>query len=700
LRTLALLAIALLATNAFAQDGPKTSREAPPASSARIEEIVVRGRSDSLVGVAKTASQGTIGFEQLSGRTLGRPGEVLETVPGMITTQHSGGGKANQFFLRGFNLDHGTDFATSIDDVPVNLPTHGHGQGYTDLNPLIPELVERVSYDKGVYYAEHGDFSSAGAASLEYFDVLPQSLASLEVGNLGYERAVFAASPKLGSGNLLYGVELFHSDGPFEQEDRYKKLNALLRYSQGDESRGWRVTASAYSGDWNASDQLAERAIDVPGFDRFDTLDTSSGGESQRYVLSGEWHRKDASSATRVTVFGFYQNLELFSNFTYFLASPDGDQFEQADRRRVVGTRASHTFFGDLAGRSMENTFGLQVRADWIDNGLFQTVRKRRTEKRDYDEDDETLIPRTTREDELFETSISPYVENKIQWTDKIRTTLGVRADFFRFDSRESERDQSAGSENDAVVSPKATITFGPWASTEFYVSAGVGFHSNDARGVTAQVDPADPLVRTYGSEIGMRTTRISGLQSTLAFWQLRSDSELLFIGDAGDTEASRPSQRQGFEIANYWNVNEYVTVDADFSMSKARFRDSDPVGREIPSSVETVIASGINVHDVGPLSGELRLRYFGPRPLIEDNSTKSGSTLLLSTQLGYQLNERWALSLEVFNLLNRDDDEIDYFYPSRLAGEDAGPDEGGTNDIHSHPADPRSVRLAITARF
>jgi outer membrane receptor protein involved in Fe transport len=657
---------------------------------------VVQGREDSLVGIAETASEGTVGAKQLEERPLARPGEVLETVPGLITTQHSGAGKANQFFLRGFNLDHGTDFATSIDGVPVNLPSHGHGQGYTDLNFLIPELVERINYRKGVYYADLGDFSSAGAADIQYFDTLPESLAQIEGGMFDYYRGLFASSLKVGEGNLLYALELFHDDGPWEHPDHYKKLNGVLRYSHGDPGLGWSLTASAYAGEWDATDQVAERAIDGPDFGRFDSLDESTGGKSQKYMLYGEWHRSDERSASKLLAYGFYQYLDLFSNFTYFLSSPQGDQFEQLDDRWVGGAQGSHTFYGHLAALPMENTVGLQVRSDSIRNGLFQTVRRRRTTKLDYDGG---LLPSTTRRDRIWETSASPYLENRIQWHEKVRTVLGVRADYYHFDV-DGNQSVNSGTEDDVLVSPKGSLVLGPWAQTELYLSGGLGFHSNDARGVTAPVDPADPLVRSTGAEVGIRSTYVPGLQSTLTLWWLDIDSELLFIGDAGTTEASRPSRRYGIELANYYDVTEWLTLDVDVSLSKARFRDSEPAGDFIPGSIESVVAAGATLHDLGGFFGSLRLRYFGPRALTEDDSVRSSQTILLSARVGYQFDETWTLSAEVFNLLNRDDDEIAYYYASRLATEPAGPDEGGFDDLHIHPVHPVSFRVALTARF
>jgi len=684
-----------------AQARAETDATAPPSSPTssppeNVEVIKIYGRGDSLIGIADSASQGMVGAEQLAGRTLSRPGEVLESVPGVIVTQHSGAGKANQFFVRGFNLDHGTDFATSVDGVPVNLPSHGHGQGWTDLNFVIPELVERVHFKKGVYYADQGDFSSTGGVDLEYFDSLPETIIQLEAGRFNYARGLLASSFEVGEGNFLYALELFHNDGPWDHPDDYERLNSVLRYSQGDSSLGWSITASAYAGDWNATDQIARRALDIPGFDRFDSLDPTDGGDSQKYMLYGEWHRRSEASESRALVYGFYQKLDLFSDFTYVLASPEGDQFEQIDRRWVGGAKASHSWFSLPFDLDMENTVGLQIRSDSIENGLFQTVGRRRTSKLDYSG---AVIPATTRRDDIWELGIAPYFQNRTRWSDRVRSVFGVRLDFFHFDV-DGNIAQNSGRQDDVIVSPKGSLIFGPWADTEIYLSGGLGFHSNDARGVTSPTNPADPLVRSYGAELGIRTTHVPNLQTTVALWWLELDSELLFVGDAGSTEASRPSRRYGIEIANYYGLTDWLTLDLDVSISRSRFRDGDPAGNEIPGSIESVVAAGATVHDLGGFFGGLRLRYFGPRPLIEDDSVRSPDTLLLSARLGYQLTETTALRVEVFNLLNRKDSEIDYFYASRLAGEPSGPDDGGFNDTHFHPVEPISFRVALTTRF
>lgn len=676
----------------------------------RLPEVVVEGRSDSLLGLADSATQGTVGAMQLELRPLLRSGEILETVPGVIITQHAGGGKANQYFLRGFNLDHGTDFATSLDGVPINLPSHGHGQGYTDLNPVIPELVRRVNYQKGVYYSENGDFSSAGAAHLQSFQVLPESLAVLEAGTFGFGRAVFASSPKVGQGHLLYGLEAYHHDGPWSRPDDFQKFNGVLTYSQGDEARGFSITARGYHGRWNSSDQVAQSAVRSGLVPQFGSLDDTTGGDSQRYGLQAEWHRSDERTATEVMAYGFYYDLDLFSNFTYFLTDTNrGDQFEQQDQRFTSGLQAKQTIYREWWGKEVENSFGVQVRNDAIQNGLYQTEAGLRVDKTDALTGD--ILPAVTRQDDILQTSVGLFYENKLQWADKFRSVAGVRGDVYHFDVA-SVRRQNSGDRVDAIGSPKLSLIFGPWAKTELYVQGGLGFHSNDGRGATTRVDPvtglpidadgnairrADPLVRTYGAEVGVRTLAIEELQSTLSFWWLDADSELLFVGDAGATEATRPSRRYGVEWANYYRLTRHLTLDADFSLSHAGFRDDAFEGNHIPGSIEQVVAAGISYQADSGLFGSLRLRYFGPRPLLENDSVRSNGTLLLNAQIGYRFNKTWTATAEVLNLLDRRDHDIDYAYESRVQPGDPNPVGPA---LHYHPVEPLQVRFALTARF
>ncbi|HEU4428071.1 MAG TPA: TonB-dependent receptor [Myxococcota bacterium] len=697
----ALLASGVATAGAAAAEPAARAAEQTGAAGAAalgVEEIIVTGRGDSLVGAAESASQGTVGAEQIELRPLLRVGEVLETVPGVIVTQHAGGGKANQYFLRGFNLDHGTDFATSVDGVPVNFPTHGHGQGYTDVNLVIPELVERVSYRKGVYFADAGDFSSAGAVDLQLVDSLESALVQIEGGRFGHGRGIAATSFELAGGELLGGLEIAHDDGPWQRGDDYLRETAMLRFTRGDEARGFSVTALGHHGEWDSSDQIARSALSVVG--RFGTLDDTTGGESQRYQLSAEWHAANDDSATSLMAYAFHYDLDLFSNFTYFAADPlRGDQFEQVDERWTFGAKAKHSLVARLAGRDVKASFGLELRNDDISNGLFNTQRRVRVDKIDRDGQ---LLPATVRRDDVLEGSVGVWGESEIAWSEHFRSIVGLRADWFRFDV-EDRRGLNSGKRDDAIVSPKLTLVLGPWNETELYVQGGLGFHSNDARGVNARIDPvsgaplrrADPLVRTEGAELGVRSALVPGLHSTLSAWWLDIDSELVFIGDAGTTEAGRPSRRYGIELANYWDVNDWLALDADVSWSHTRFRDAAPEGDHVPGSIETVVAAGLTLKDWHGFFGSVRLRYFGPRPLLGDDSVRSDPTLLLGAQLGYRFAERYTLTLDVFNLLNRNDSDIDYFYESAIS-----PSAPLREERHFHPVEPISARVTFGAAF
>src|SRR5271165_94482 len=344
--------------------------------------VEVQGREDSLIGIADSATQGTVGAKEIEDRPILRSGEILETVPGLIITQHAGGGKANQYFLRGFNLDHGTDFAVFLDGMPLNLPSHAHGEGYSDMNTVIAEFVQRVNFQKGPYDADVGNYGSAGSANVVFFKTLPETFFDFEGGMLGYGRAVFGTSQKLGLGNLLVGGEVYHDDGPWKHPDKYYKFNGILTYSRGGDANGFSITAHGYHGKWDSSDQIADNAVPLVGF--FGTLNPTDGGNSQRYGLQAEWHRQGANSETKLMAYGFYYDLDLFSDFTYFLTDPiRGDQFEQKDRRWVAGLDARHTIFSQWFGRKVENTFGLQVRNDWVHNGLYRTDGRVRTDKTD-----------------------------------------------------------------------------------------------------------------------------------------------------------------------------------------------------------------------------------------------------------------------------------------------------------------------------
>jgi hypothetical protein len=676
------IALAAMPTLAYADIGAGTASTAQTSGVQVAETVVVTGRRANLTGSAQSANQGSVSAEDIALRPLLRPGEIVENIPGVIVTQHSGSGKANQYFLRGFNLDHGTDLAISVDGVGVNMPTHAHGQGYSDLNFLIPELVARVDYKKGPYYADVGDFGAAGAFNVQYYDTLPSGLAHLEGGQFGYGRALLADNADIGQGTLLYAGELEHNDGPWTRGDDARKLNGVLRYSLGDESDHLSVTAEAYHNIWNSTDQVPDRAIASGLIDRWGSIDPSDGGTTGRYALNLDWQTKSDSAQTRVLIYGMHYDLNLFSNFTYFLDDPiHGDQIEQQDNRFIFGGKASRSWFTDLFGADSDTTAGLDIRNDDIRNGLFHTERRVRLEPRHIDD--------------IVETSVSPYLENETRWTSWFRTDLGVRGDLY-WGSVDNIAGGNSGNVQAGIVSPKLGLIFGPWAKSEFYVNAGTGFHSNDLRGVVAANNPATPLARATGAELGARTSIVPGLQSALSFWLLDLKSELVWDGDAGTNQPSGPTRRTGIEFSNFYTPTDWLTIDADYAWSHARYTDHEPAGDFVPEALVATFDGGIALHDLGGwaqnLSGGLRLRYFGSRPLTQDGTIQSKATTLLYADMGYEFADRWSATLNVFNLLDTKASDIDYYYVSRLPGEQLS----GVADIHTHPAEPREIRIAL----
>ena len=677
--------IAIASVSALANGGSAYAQEVQ-----NTQSVVVQASRTSQLGIAESANSGVVTKEQLDARTVYRPGEMLEATPGLIVSQHSGEGKANQFYLRGFNLDHGTDLRTEVDGMLVNKRSHSHGQGWTDLNFMIPELVTRLDYRKGPYYAAVGDFGSAGAVSVNYADTLKTGVASIGVGMNGYRRGVVANSTPLGNGHLLYALELFHNDGPFIVGDNYRKVNAVLRYGQGTADDGFNVTVMGYHGTWHATDQIPRRAVAAGSVPYFGAEDQTDGGNAHRYSLSGEFHHNTDAADTKVTAYVINDALNLFSNFTYFLNDPvNGDQFNQPDQRITTGVNASQTYQSKLMGHDSDTTVGVQFQNDNIHNGLFSTIARQRLS--------------TTREDRIVETSVGLFLENNTRWTEKFRTTVGLRKDNYRFDVRSLKTPENSGKASDNIFSPKLSLVFGPWAKTEYYFNIGHGFHSNDARGTTITLQPKDgtpvdkvpPLVKSKGVEVGVRSEFIPGLQSTLSLYRLDFDSELTFAGDAGDTNAGRPSRRTGFEFSNYYKPTKWLTVDADVAFAKARYRDTSPDGNRIEGAVEGVASLALAVDNLGPYFGALQLRYFGPRPLNSSNLARSKSTTTLNGRIGYKINSSTKIELEGYNLTNRRDAAIDYFYPSQLKGEAAPVEES-----HFHPIESRSFRVTLISTF
>ncbi len=669
-----------------------------PSEPVALPEVAVHGRAEDSLEEPSHASQGAVSAEDLADLPLLRRGELLESVPGMVVTQHSGDGKANQYFLRGFNLDHGTDFAFSIDDVPVNLPSHAHGQGYSDLNFLIPELVDSIDFKKGPFYPEVGDFSGAGAANIRLVETLPEGIANVQLGQFGYARALLANSEKVGAGSLLFALEYNHYDGPWDLPENSNRYNGFARYHQASGSDEYNLTASVYwAPSWHSTDQVPERAIAQGLIGRFGNIDPTDGGKTGRDALSFDWTHRQDHATTKLLLYSFYYQLNLWSDFSYALAdgvsapAANTDQFEQVDRRLTSGVKLEREWAGVWAGNMVKNTLGVQVRNDYVPHSSLNDTSAR-------------TVTNVELHDRIEEASAGFYGQNQIQWTQWLKSLVGVRGDLVG--AHVSNLLSSASSRNAtaSIVSPKVTLVLGPWAKTELYLDAGTGFHSNDARGQTTL------LVRTKGAEVGARTSIIPGLVSNLSLWVLASDSELTFSGDSGDTEASGPSRRYGVEWANFYKPTRWLTLSADFAFSHARYTQPQvavdgAAGEYVANSIPVVVSAAAVVETPGGIFGGARLRYFSTQPLIEDNTAREPESTLVSALLGYRVG-RYEISIEALNLFDSKANDIAYYYPSRLpnalpASRGGRPEPAsGINDFVVHPVEPVQVRGSLTAHF
>jgi hypothetical protein len=706
------------------------------------------------------ANQMTVAGDDLNARPVPRPGELLEAAPGLFVTQHSGEGKANQYFLRGFNLDHGTDLAISVDDMPVNMRTHAHGQGYADLNFLMPETVNSLDIRKGVFFADVGDFGNAGALAISLKDTVQQRTAGLTTGSFGYERLFEIGSAKAGEGNLLVAGEVVTYNGPWVNPDEIRKFSGMMRYSQGTATDGFSATAMAYSNKWNSSDQVPLRAIASGVIPLYGELDPSDGGDTSRFSLSARIAQTDDAGSWKANAYLIRYTLDLYNNFEWFTPNAEttvpqvpcgnalppgvggqagcspifGDQFHQRDDRVLGGFNASRTYKYAYAGLPTETTIGIQTRYDAISLGLTDTYQR--------------AFMANIRSDRVGEGSVGIYGENTIHWTKWFRTTLGWRGDYFEgtdnpiFDQNNSGRSQAV------IGSPKASLVFGPFNKTEFFLGAGMGFHSNDVRGtiiteypVDRVLDPAiissplgaDPLlVRTRGAEVGVRTKAVQGLDSSVSLFMLDQASELVFEGDIGQTVAGRASERYGVEFTNDYRPVPWVHIDANLALSHARFLGYDfeqaklyqslagyPVaeignlpGNYIPNAPWIIASAGVTLGEKTGWFGTLRWRYLGTTPLTEDNVFRSPPTSLFNGRLGYAFDNGWKVQLDGLNLFDTKTNQITYAYGSLLKSDplyaqckSATPPpvavcQNGVMDSVLHPVEPLAVRLTVTGVF
>jgi outer membrane receptor protein involved in Fe transport len=647
-----------------------------------LEEIVVYGRGERLIGAASAASEGAIAGADLAVRPLLRVAELLEAVPGMIAVQHSGSGKANQYFLRGFNLDHGTDFTTLIDDVPINLRTHGHGQGYLDVNGLMPETVERIDYRKGPYRADLGDNALAGAARITTIRRFDRPFAAVEAGSFGWRRVAGGGTVALGSGELTLAGQWKTYDGPWELPEDLKHFSSFLKY--GAPTSFGRIEASlmSYDAKWRPTEQIPERAIGTPVCeDEFCALDDTATGRTERHIATLRLTGDD----WRASLYGQYYDWDMYSDPTYDY------QIHQWDERYTLGGYAQRQF---RASDALDFTLGAETRFDDI-----RDVRVDHTEARE--------LVGTLGRHSAKELSLAGFAEAHWRPVDNLRLMAGLRADWYDFRTRakateflDPEDDEATvpaldGSDDDAIVSPKLGAAWQLSDVVELYANWGRGFHSNDARGVTASAVPVPGLVKGSGAEVGARYQR-GTFSFTATLWHLDVDSELKFVGDSNSVEPGAASRRRGYELVGFWRPLPGLAIDATWTGSRARYRGelATPGETRVAGAVETAGELGVSwLH--GPWELSARLRHLGEFPLTEDNSERADDEQCLNLR-GAWKRGGWTLYAELLNVFNARGKDIVYWYESYLPAIDTGPTEGRLSRVE----EPRTVRVGLSYRF
>lgn len=654
-------------------------------SSDVIEEVVVWGRSLQLLGSADSSSQGVVGYADFSTRPLARVGELVEVVPGMIATQHSGPGKANQYFLRGFNLDHGSDFSTFFDGMPVNFRTHAHAQGYMDLNFIIPEVIERIDFKKGPYFANTGDFSLAGTSSMKTYDSLERGFVEVTVGSGDEIRLVAADSVNTELGSLLYALEHQQTNGMFVLDQDVRKYNGLLKYTGEIAGIPSQLTLTAYDSEWISTNQVPQRAVTSGQIDRFGFIDPDLGGQSHRYSLSGRFELGEWD----LTAYASAYYMSLINNPTYSLNDPiNGDEFEQEDERVLFGGSLVRQSRFEIMGLKAAGLFGAEVRVDDVQElNLFNTRSR--------------LRYGSVREDSARELSLSTYAESEFALSENLRLTIGLRADYIRFDV-EALRAENSGTESDALLQPKFGLAYRLSDALELYANYGHGFHSNDVRAAVNRIDPVtgedteaqDILVEGRGGEIGFRYDNLKGFNISLTAFELATDSELVFVGDAGTTEPSDPTRRSGVELNAFYSISERLVIDLSAARARGHFRGLPDGANSITDAHENVAAAGLTYVGTQGVTASLRVRYFGDAALTEDESVMKENSTLINAGVSYSAGA-WEMGIDVLNLLDAEDDDIAYFFESRLPGE-----VEAMEDIHFHPSNPRVIRAMLRYSF
>ena len=655
------------------------------------DQDIVRVPEVPVIGERQVAasSQQFIPDNELLLQPQGRPADVLRLIPGFLAVEHSGGaGKADQYFLRGFDADHGTDVAFFTDGMPINLRSHAHGQGYTDLNFIIPETIEGLDVYKGAYLPEYGDFATAGAVNFRTRQVVKEGFVQAAGGQFDTQRYLLMFSPTKDRVRTLFAAEGYYTNGPYEHDNRYPRVNLLGKMTTNFTGRDEvSLTGTFQYSKWNGSGEIPQRAVNDGMISRFGAIDPSEGGNTLRSTARFNYHYDTTSGGQFfANAYGQYYQLDLFTNFTFFLNDPvNGDGISQADRRVMYGWDIGYKQRGEVFGVPSIGTIGFQTRVDDIHAKLgTQTTR----------------IPTgTTTDSDIFEASYAPFVKAEVQPASWIRLAGGLRSETFTFDVRNrctTCAEQPAGQKSSGIVLPKMNLILGPWASTEFFVNYGEGFHSNDARSAVAM--GSSPLARARSYEVGVRSRPWGPERVELiaTLWRLDLKSELVFVGDEGTTEIRGATRREGVEVAARGQVWGPIYANGSMTWTKAEFSNGDA----IPLAPEWTAYGGVLLAWPKGLTSQLQATYLGVRPLIEDRSVKSPSWVTFDLTERYQLpvklsHGRLEAFLYIRNLFNTEWEQAIFAFESRMRNE-AAP----INDIHFVPGSPRMFMGGIAWYF
>ena len=671
------IGLAVCATSvAFAHDPDEPELEIP-------EVTVVADRP------VAASSQQFIPDKEIVLQPQGRPAQVLRLIPGFVAVEHSGGaGKADQYFLRGFDADHGTDVGFFLDGMPINLRTHAHGQGYTDLNFIIPETIEGVDVHKGSYLPEYGDFVTAGAVNFRTRDMVKEGLVQGAGGEYSTQRYLLMLSPTKNRVRTLFATEGFYTNGPYVNDNQYYRTNLLGKVTTNLTARDeLSVKATFLHSRWDGSGEIPFRALTTGILDRFGSSNPYEGGNTLRTIGNANYHYDTTTGGQFfANAYGQYYRLDLFTDFTLFLKDPvKGDGFAQFDRRAIYGGDIGFKQRLELLSIPIVGTVGFQTRVDDAHVKLgTQTLRS---------------PTGTTIDSDARTISYSPFIKVDMQPLSWLRLSGGVRGEFFSFDVSNrctSCAVQPDGRKESGIVLPKLSMVFGPWAETEFFVNYGEGFHSNDARSAVSM--GAAPLARSQNYEVGIRSKPWGpdGPELIATAWRLDLKSELVLVGDEGTTEIRGATRRQGVEVAARGKVWGPLYVNGSFTWTHAEFRNGDA----IPLAPEYTAYGAAILQWPQGLTSQLQATYLGVRPLTEDESIKSPSWITFDLSERYQIPVKLPYGrLEAFlfvqNLLNTKWEQAIFAFKSRLRTEPTG-----VTDIHFVPGNPRTVMGGLAWYF